>query len=64
MYAGLKNVTGRRNQTRLLWNRVTNRPRFPRGLSQFLLVGLEWNSYAKGAGCAELATTQNWLCRA
>ncbi len=43
MYAGLQNVTGRRNQTTLLWNRVTNRPRFPRGLSQFLLIGLEWN---------------------
>ena len=43
VYAGLQNVTGRRNQTTLLWNRVTNRPRFPRGLSQFLLIGLEWN---------------------
>ncbi len=43
VYAGLQNVTGRRNQTTLLWNRVTNRPRFPGGLSQFLLIGLEWN---------------------
>ncbi len=42
-YVGVQNVTGRRNQTTLLWNRVTNRPRFPRGLSQFLLVGWEWN---------------------
>lgn len=43
VYVGVQNVTGRKNQTTLLWNRVTNRPRFPRGLSQFLLVGLEWN---------------------
>ena len=43
VYLGIQNVTGRRNQTTLLWNRVTNRPRFPTGLAQFLLVGLEWD---------------------
>ena len=43
VYAGLQNVTGRRNQTTLLWNRVTNSPRFPTGLSRFLIVGWEWN---------------------
>lgn len=43
VYAGVQNVTGRRNQTTLLWNRVTNNPRFPTGLSRFLIVGWEWN---------------------
>lgn len=43
VYVGLQNVTGRRNPTTLLWNRVTNSPDFPKGLSRFPLVGLEWN---------------------
>ena len=43
VYAGVQNVTGRRNPTTLLWNRVTNRPRFPSGLNRFLLLGMEWN---------------------
>ena len=43
VYYGLQNVTGRRNPTTLLWNRVTNRPRFSYGLSRLLLAGLEWD---------------------
>ena len=43
VYYGLQNVTGRRNPTTLLWNRVTNRPRFSYGLARLLLAGLEWN---------------------
>lgn len=43
VYYGLQNVTGRQNPTTLLWNRVTNKPRFSYGLSRFLLAGLEWN---------------------
>ncbi len=43
VYYGLQNVTGRRNPTTLLWNRVTNMPRFSYGISRLLLAGLEWN---------------------
>ena len=43
VYYGLQNVTGRRNPTTLLWNRVTNSQRFSYGLSRLLLAGLEWN---------------------
>ena len=43
VYYGLQNVTGRRNPTALLWNRVTNTPRFSYGVSRLLLAGLEWN---------------------
>ncbi|MDE0627583.1 MAG: TonB-dependent receptor [Bryobacterales bacterium] len=42
-YLGVENVTGRRNPTTLLWNRIANRPRFATGLSRFLLGGMEWN---------------------
>ena len=42
-YFGLENVTGRKNPTTLLWNRMTNRPRFANGLSRFVLGGMEWN---------------------
>ncbi len=43
VFVGLQNVTGRENPTTLLWNRVTNAPEFPGGLSRFPLVGLEWS---------------------
>ena len=42
-YFGVENVTGRKNPTTLLWNRMANRPRFANGLSRFLLGGMEWN---------------------
>ena len=43
VYAGAQNVTGRRNPTTVIWNRVTNRSAIPSGVSQFVLVGMEWN---------------------
>ena len=43
LYVGLQNLTGRENPTTLLWNRVTNSPEFPGGLTRFPLVGLEWD---------------------
>ena len=42
IYIGVQNVLGRRNPTNVLWNRLTNRPRFGRGIGLFPLVGMEW----------------------
>ncbi len=42
LYVGIQNVTGRRNATGVLWNRLTNRPSVGDGIGTFPLVGLEW----------------------
>ncbi len=43
VYLGVQNVLGRENATNVLWNRVTNRPRFGEGIGRFPLVGMEWS---------------------
>ena len=43
VYGGVQNVTGSKNATSPIWNRVMNRPNVLLGLSQVVLLGLEWN---------------------
>ena len=42
VYLGVQNVTGRRNATGVLWNRLMNEPSVGEGIGRFPLVGLEW----------------------
>ncbi len=42
VYAGVQNVTGRRNPTNVLWNPQTNRPTVGEGIARFPLVGMEF----------------------
>ena len=43
IYCGPRNLTGRRNPTRIGWDHIGNMARIQEGISRFPLVGLEWS---------------------